>query len=497
MANPSYVLPMITYCKKKGIVFGIFLLIVCLQSVVQFSSNFAYGADGYYYAAQVNSYLTKGRFFSPDSSPVLYGLVYFSKLGTSIVTTNKIFISLLVGILFLSGYRLAFLVTKTVSTSILFGLLLVSSSFLPHFSFNFIKNLGGIVFFILFLTELWVLEQEEKTGNLTIYVRLGLSFLLVFFSHKITAGISFCFLLAWVWKQFPIAKIYRFGILLGLPLVLVGLAFVFPNLLHWSDLKTIVSEDIQFQLISPFYQYSKIFPEFILEQILFFLSPFVYLLTRSQLDPKPKTFYDKLFVLFFLLSLPIFSYTAFGFPFRLFLLVFIPGSILLLPTLSKIKSRPWVIVVCILLFLYQWLTMVREKNFNNQDYKLYSILIPLFQFPKDSLIIVHQGFDYFICYNKAGDAFHFLPEEKHKNRPIYRIVYGVSAAEYKKYLPKEVKIQYLPGFYSVLEEGKWQEFLKAIPAESKDRILDWRNPHTHRTNTMLRNESFKEPSKKI
>lgn len=497
MAIPSYVLPMIIYCKKKGIVLGIFLLIVCLQSVVQFSSNFAYGADGYYYAAQVNSYLTKGRFFSPDSSPILYGLVYFSKLGTSIVATNKIFVSFIVGILFLSGYRLAVLVTKKVSTSILFGILLVSSSFLPHFSFNFIKNLGGILFFILFLTELWILEQNKKKEKLTIYIRLGLSFLLVFFSHKLTAGISFCFLLAWVWKQIPISKFYRFCILVGLPFVLMGLALVFPNLPHWSDLKTIVLEDLKFQWLSPFYQYAKIFPEFIFEQILFFVSPFVYLLTRSQLDQKSKSFYDQLFVLFFLLSLPIFSYTAFSFPFRLFLLVFIPGSILLLPALTKIKSIVWIIFLCVFLILYQWFAMIREKDFNNQDYKLYSILIPLFQFPKDSLIIVHQGFDYFICYNKAGDAFHFLPEEKHKNRPIYRIAYGVSAAEYKKHLSKEIKIQYLPGFYSVLEEGKWQEFLKALPAESKDRILDWRNPHTYRTNTMLRNESFKVSSKKI
>lgn len=497
MAVLSYVLPMITFCKKKGIVFVIFLCIVCLQVAVQFSSNFAYGADGYYYAAQVNSYVTKGRFFSPDSSPVLYGLAYFSKLGTNIVATNKVFISLLVGVLFLSGYRLAKHITKNISTSILWGLLLVSSSFLPHFSFNFIKNLGGIVFFILFLTELWHLEEDDKNGNLTNYIRIGLAFVLVFFSHKITASISLLFLLFWVWKEFPISKVYRLCLLLGIPLILVGLAFLFPNLLHWSDLNTILSEDLKFQFLSPFYQYSKIFPEFILEQTLFFLSPLFYLITRSSLNPKAKLFYDKSFVLYFLLTLPIFSYTAFDFPFRLFLLVFIPSSILLLPILSKINSKVLVTILCIFLFLYQWFTMTREKDFNHQDYKLYSILLPLFQFPKDSLIIVHQGFDYFICYNKAGDAFHFLAEEKHKNRPIYRIAYGVSVNEYKMYLPKEVKIQYLPGFYSVLKEENWQEFINSVPAEMKHRILDWKNPHTHRTNTMLRNETFKERNKKI
>lgn len=488
---------MITYFKKKGFVIGIFLLVVCLQLIVQFSSNFAYGADGYYYAAQVNSYITKGRFFSPDVSPVLYGLVYFSKLGTNIVVTNKVFVSLLVGFLFLSGYRLTLHLSKKESTSVLLGLVLVSSSFLPHFSFNFIKNLGGIVFFILFLTELWILEKSEHKDNLINYIRICIIFLLVLFSHKITAGIAFCFLLPWIWKQIPIAKIYRTLLLLALPLTLVGLTFLFPNLIHWNDLKTILSEELQFQLLSPFFKYSQILPEFVWEQILFFLSPWIYLIRRTKLSPVEKSFYDRLVVFFFLLSLPIFSYTPFSFPFRLFLLIFIPSTFLLLPFLSQIKSKWMITSLCLLIAIYQYFTMIKEKDFNNQDYKLYSILLPLFQFPKDSLIIVHQGFDYFICYNKAGDAFHFLPEEKHKGRPIYRIVYGVSGADYKKYLPDNVKIQYLPGFYSVLEEGKWQEFINKLPAESKKRILDWKNPHTHRTNGMIRNESFKEKSKKI
>ncbi|MCW7470452.1 hypothetical protein [Leptospira kanakyensis] len=497
MVNSFFVLPMITDYKKKVVLLGFFILLVTLQLIVQLSSSFAFGADGYYYAAQVNSYVTKGRFFSPDASPILYGLVYFSKLGNNIVVTNKVFVSLLVGFLFLASYRLAFHLTNQVFTSILFGLIFVSSSFLPHFSFNFIKNLGGILFFILFLTEILILEKKENQKKLKNYIRLVFIFGLVFLSHKITAGISLCFLLSWIWKQIQFQKKYGMYLFVAIPFLLLGLTFIFPNILHWNDIKTILLEDLNFKILSPFYQYTKLYPEFALEQILFFLSPWIYLLKRSKLKNFQKSFYDKLFVLFFLLSLPIFSYTAFSFPFRMFLLIFIPGTILLLPSLTKIKSKWMVTLLCVLILPYQYFTMNRGKEFNNQDYKLYSILLPLFQFPKDTLIIVHQGFDYFICYHKAGDAFHFLPEEKHKNRPIYRIAYGVSAEDYKTFLPKDTKIQYLPGFYSVLEESKWQEFLEKLPAESKKRILDWKNPNTHRTNTMLRNETFKEKNKKI
>lgn len=488
---------MITDYKKKVLLLGFFIFLVTLQLIVQLSSTFAFGADGYYYAAQVNSYITKGRFFSPDASPILYGLVYFSKLGTNIVVTNKVFVSLLVGFLFLAGYRLAVHLTNQVSTSLLFGLILVSSSFLPHFSFNFIKNLGGILFFVLFLTEILILEKMGNQRKPIHYLRLVFIFGLVFLSHKITAGIALCFLIPWILKQVRFQKLYGIYFAIGIAILLLGLTIIFPNLLHWEDLKTILFEESKFQFLSPFYQYTKLYPEFALEQILFFLSPIFYLFTRSKLEHFQKSFYDKLVVLYFLLSLPIFSYTAFSFPFRMFLLIFIPGTILIIPSLTRIKSKWMVTLLCVLILPYQYFTMNRGKEFNNQDYKLYSILLPLFQFPKDTLIIVHQGFDYFICYHKAGDAFHFLPEEKHKNRPLYRIAYGVSAEEYKTNLSKDTKIQYLPGFYSVLEEKHWQEFLNKIPAESKKRILDWKNPNTHRTNTMLRNESFKEKSKKI
>ncbi|TGL72419.1 hypothetical protein [Leptospira jelokensis] len=497
MVNSNSVLPMITKFKKPITVFLFFILIVGLQLSVQMNSRFAYGADGYYYAAQVNSYVTKGRFFSPDASPILYGLVLFSKFGSDIVLTNKIFVSLLVGFLFVVATRLSFLLTHQFSISICFGVLFISSSFIPHFSFNFIKNLGGIFFFILFLTELNLSYPSDTKKRWFHYVRIFVFFVLVFFSHKITAGIAICFFIPWVVKHIQWNQFFSWVFLFGIVLILVGFSLLFPNTLHWNDLKAVIAENLEFQLLSPFYQYAKLYPEFLFEQIVFFLSPLLYLFTRKDLDSKQKSFYDQMLVFYFLVSLPIFSYTAFSFPFRIFLLVFIPGSFLILSFLTKFKSQWKIGFLCLFLFPYQMVTMVRGKEFNQQDYKLYSIILPLFQFPKNSLIIVHQGFDYFICYNKAGDAFHFLPEEKHKNRPIYRIVYGVSATEYNLYLPKETKIQYLPGFYSVLEEKTWQEFLQNLPEDSRERILNWKNPNAHRTQTMLRNETFKEKSNSI
>ncbi|TGL19038.1 hypothetical protein EHQ46_14640 [Leptospira yanagawae] len=497
MVSSNFVLPMNTNSKKTITLILFFIFIVGIQLSVQMSSRFAFGADGYYYAAQVNSYVTKGRFFSPDSSPILYGLVAFSKFGSDIVLTNKIFVSILVGSLFLVATRLAYHLTNQFVLSICFGVLFISSSYIPHFSFNFIKNLGGLFFFILFLTELFTFDPLDTKRKWKQYLRIFVFFVLVFFSHKITAGIAICFLIPWILKQIHWNQYLSLFLAFGTLVTIIGFSFLFPNTLHWNDLKVVIGENLEFQFLSPFYQYSKLYPEFLIEQFLFFLSPICYLINRKDLNQKQKTFYDQMLVLYIFLSLPIFSYTAFSFPFRIFLLIFIPGCFLYLPLLSKIQSQWKLSFLCLLLFPYQIYTMVRGKEFNNQDYKLYSIILPLFQFPKNTLIIVHQGFDYFICFNKAGDAFHFLPEEKHKDRPIYRIAYGVSATEYNLYLPKERKIQYLPGFYSVLEEKTWQEFLQNLPDDSKDRILDWRNPNTHRTETMLRNETFKAKNNSI
>ncbi|MCB1309261.1 MAG: hypothetical protein KDK30_13805, partial [Leptospiraceae bacterium] len=69
------------------------LLLVALIGAARFAylneQDYAWGMDGYYYAAQVNSFRTKGRFFSPDSSPVLYGMVLCSYIFDDIVQANK------------------------------------------------------------------------------------------------------------------------------------------------------------------------------------------------------------------------------------------------------------------------------------------------------------------------------------------------------------------------------------------------------------------------
>ncbi len=83
-----------TFPQKTGlkpvlhcILFGISL---ALRLVFLFETPFAHGADGYYYAAQIKYLLTRGFFFSPDASPLLYLMAGMARLtGTSSSATSS------------------------------------------------------------------------------------------------------------------------------------------------------------------------------------------------------------------------------------------------------------------------------------------------------------------------------------------------------------------------------------------------------------------------
>ncbi|MDF3821098.1 hypothetical protein P3G55_14400 [Leptospira sp. 96542] len=485
----------ITKFKKYFILLVFFFVTFSIHLFVLNTSKYSFGADGYYYSAQVHSYITKGRFFSPETSPILYFLVFLSKLIPNTVFANKVGISIITSCLFLAGYRLGRTFLRFYQ-SIFFGLLLVSTSFVSHFTFNFVKNLGGILFFILFISE--SLKFVWRINNHQTYIQkltLCILFVLVFFSHKLMAGVAFFFVLPGIFntQKFKTSQTL-FVIFLGL-VILFLFPYFFPNLIHWEDILNYTKEleFSKFQL--PFLKYAKLYNKFYLELILLFLSPIVLFLNWKKIPSKKKQFWITVFLSYFILSFPFFHYAAYNFHLRMFLLIFIPCILFFIPLIQNIRNNLILLTLCILTCFYQFYTVYQMKDENNQDYELYDIILPLLNFPKDTLIIVHQGFDYFICYKNGGDAFHFLPEEKHKNRPIYRIVYGVSDLLYKTYLPEETTIQYLPGFYSVLKEVDWQNFVDSIPEVEKKRILNWKNPHEYRTKSMLRNERFKTEKK--
>ncbi|MCE9500813.1 MAG: hypothetical protein K8R21_09980, partial [Leptospira sp.] len=401
----------------------LFLWSLAIRLHMLFKSPYAMGMDGYYYAGQVKSLFEKGRFFSPDSSPVIYLLAFFSKLGTDIVVTNKITISLLSASLIFPAYLLGKKIAGPLC-GIMIASVIVSNSFSMLFAIDYVKNLGGILFFLFFLGEF--LELTWNPGNRKHFFLFILFFILTFFSHKLMGGISLIFV--FFFSVYFFRKNWKIVLLtsglIAIPLILS--AFFIPNLLHSTDLirfEDTLSAHMQFPPASYLANsQTSIFHK--IEVWVFFLSPAFLFFTKEN-SPELKFFLLSLLFLFLFLSNPYFKFDSNDLAFRLFLLLFIPGSIFIGIALKGLKPVPLFFVAIMLCALQIQASRIYEnKNFT--DYALYDRLIGKIGLPENSLLVVHQGFDYFYCYKTRKDSFHFLPEEKHKGRPVYRIAYGLS-----------------------------------------------------------------------
>ncbi len=455
------------------------------------SSHYAFGADGYYYAAQVRSYWEHGRFFSPDSSLPLYFLTYFSRLGSDIVFTNKIAVSLLGALVAWPGFLVGRRLAGVEAGGVLAAAILTSCTFATYFTIEFVKNLGGIFFFLFFLNQLLVVLEQAAARQIRPRSVAGLvaSFALVFFSHKLMAGLALVFLgpaLLWGLRRTPRLLI---GLLVTAGVFAAGAAFLFPNLLHGSDfsrLEGILAPGSPPPLWS--YVRQEAAPPWVAgELLLLTLSPLVLLWSRRTLSPPALLIALLCAALILAVNAPFWVYRTDNLVFRLLLVTFVPAALLVAP-LARWAPAPAVLVLCALLVPAQFLGLRRAQQTSPFDYELYDGLLPLIELPENHLLIVHQGFDYFYCYRGRGDAFHFLPEKKHDRRPVFRLVHGVPLEWLDRQPDVRARVRVLPGYY-LMPEDTYRRFSNGLSESERRKLLTWRNPHTHRPGYMLRNEA--------
>jgi hypothetical protein len=453
---------------------------------VLFSSRMAFGSDGYYYAAQVRYFLTHGRFFSPDSSPVLYLMVGASHLWNDIVVTNKLVVILLSSImvfpLFLTGKKL-----RGEPAGIILILLYAFNSMVSEFSIEYVKNLGGIVAFAFLLWRAAIIYRDGIGIRNAAYLAVFL--VITFFAHKLMAVIAllFCllFFLPGVFKR----RTVILGIVL-LAVVLPLLTLLFPNLINLSDFSRISSSFSRAPNFAP-YSYFKISGSAwwqVPEIALFFVSPVFLVIAHLKARSDLAGFSLYLLPVYLAAVFPFLEFTSADMAYRLFIMLFIPAAFSIASLVPEIKTR--LLVLLLLLFsLYHYSSMTRFRDTMQFDYRLYSMILPLIDIPGNSLLIVHQGFDYFYCYSGRGDALHFLPEPKHRGRPVYRLAYGVTMEEAHRHLSPG-KVTVLPGYYTLMKEEDWNTLLSRIDPGRKKQLLTWRNPHIFRPDYMKRNDRF-------
>ncbi|MCB1308817.1 MAG: hypothetical protein KDK30_11580, partial [Leptospiraceae bacterium] len=504
-----------------------------------------------------NSFRTKGRFFSPDSSPVLHGMVLCSYIFDDIVQANKFCAALLAALAITPIFWLAWRATGQPIAGFFAALAIGASWQFNVFTFEFVKNLGGIVGFLWVLAAGYDLLQSGTWKRVSC-IALFPALLLALSAHKLMAGATLLCLIA-IGALYLLHALYqRHNVFLKrhlLPL-LVGLALLslapllamlwLPNLLHPDDFQRFTGislTDWQWA----WWSYQKLdHPNWIVSGeslasiALCGLSTIVWIrqgwqkLHHSRLPPE-YFFWVVIPVLAFLAQFPLLPFQSYDFAYRLYLLLFIPGTLAVIYLWQRFghrrehssessDSRPnhifrrsaaarLVLVsgICALLIIWQVFTLRYVGRKHHVDYARYDAVknrLEELELPPDALVIAHQGMDYFLCFHSDVDAFHFLPEAKHADRPVFRLVYGLreshraslrpvpGPALLRSSSPKPPGLVPTPAIniddaYVFLRESDWQQFLRGLPEQDRRIYHTWRNPYEARPDYMRRNDRFK------
>lgn len=152
---------------KTVLLLGLLLLLAASAFTGRFAalekSPYANGLDGYFYVGQVHFLLEEGAFRIPDSSPVLYLLAAFSLPFSELVTAVKAGSALMNSLLLLTAALTARRLFADPGeenkagrrspgmAAVLAASLFALSPSLSQMGSEYLKNLGGLLFFFLFL----------------------------------------------------------------------------------------------------------------------------------------------------------------------------------------------------------------------------------------------------------------------------------------------------------------------------------------------------------
>lgn len=458
------------------------------------SSPYAIGIDGYYYAAQIRSYLEKGRFFASDASWVLYAMAYFSRLGTDIVVMNKVFVATASVAFFWSASALVQIFTGRLP-SLLFAASLLAGSYLQFCRTNFIKNFIGLVFFTIFLKQ--VLQRIKTVPPMLSDRRAQLLTAVAFFgcvvSHTQTAFLAlttgvlyFAFILRA--KTLPgrsVRKIWLWvaAILGGVLLFLLYRNRARFSALAWSDLFHSSLFPLQLAELNP--GSTRLAVEaFVLMAInMAFLVRYVWRLVYQKTAESTET------IIAFLLIVtanPFYTANEAQWGFRLHLVSIVPSALALaqlLPhRLAQLTGRlpalaSYAAVWGLIALSYPQLR--HNVRLSQIDYAEVTAAVAKLSLPDHHLLIAHQGFDYFYCYSRKGDAFHFLAEDKHRGREVLRILHGFPSGTLKdvQFTMPPLK---LTRNYTLISEADFPKILGKLSPLEKKLLLTYRNPTAER-----------------
>lgn len=490
-----------------------------------YSEKYAVGTDSYYYVVQLVSMKERGFFAQPDFSPSLYVLYLFNIFIKDPVLSNKVAVSVFTALLGIPLYKIGG-ETGPPKRGLVMIFVLLSTSAVNLFQIEFLKNWIAVFFLLWFLVFYRRLFFIRADFTIQFFKNAGFAILfsgLAFLSHKTTAGVVLVlwgnlFLLKYMGKKLIIIGSVITAVSVGLFAVVT---VYLPNIISINDLSRF-TEILSCKPQLAFYSWWKLRNAPVLEKIdiaLIYFSPVLIVIFWQSI--KDRKFFISMEILSLFLLFPFFNFDKVNTAYRLFMLMPIPASFFIseliclnwnnklklfgkkINLLNIKKCKIYLVyitkflkifsltVITACLLLYQKKSFSQEIENSPMDFELYQYIVRQLNFEKKSLFIVHQGFDYYYWYVTGNKAFHFMPEEKHMDRPLYRLVHGVSPARFEKITGKP-PLNAFPGFYILIEESDREKMINGLTGEEKKKYYTWMNPHIFRKGFMLRNQKFRK-----
>ncbi|MBE7412842.1 MAG: hypothetical protein L6Q54_01495 [Leptospiraceae bacterium] len=459
-------------------VFFIFIFFQTLEFLTE--SKYAFGLDGYYYVVQVRSYIENGKFLIPDFSLVFYFFVFLSKFGNDIVFTNKLGISLILSFIAVPSYLLGKKISNRTG-GIFLSVFIISNTLIFYFAIEYLKNLLGIMFMLFFLNEYFSILKNKMHSFIAIKLFLFASFSLL--SHKLTGAL--CIFLLFVLFLYYFRKISFLFKIIGFILIFFIFLIVYQNLIfHFLDLDRFNNFDLEHLQISARSYWREIQPcstFYSVEIFVYAVIPIFSILLWFYSNGYERRILFIAIFLYYLFNIPFLKFIEKDAAFRLYIVNFIPSGIVLLLGIKRLPNTI-ILMFSVCIFLY----IIPSRNFHNNRTKInYSELekiVPKIAVPSNALLIAHPGFDYFYHYTTKKEVFRFLPEVEYKEKPIYRIVFGLSYDYVNKKNLYSKDINILNSEYSLMKEESWKKIHNSMPKNMYNSYNNWRNPYLHRPN---------------
>ena len=449
------------------------------------------GTDGYYYVVQVESLIREGRLHVPDASWMLRFLAVVSWIAGDAILGIQIGIAVFAGLTSVSAYVLLRSIPEAAGMAWIGCAWVAASPSVVMLAAAFPKNLSVVPFVLFALAALSTIEHRGMSPARVIV--LGVALLAAATGHRLGAVFGGFACLLYVARAHHLRRPLAMMALGGL-IVFVGLTAIFPNLLHVTDWQRLTGQIDMPSGWPPPWGYHQLrgfaLPHLIELSVAAAAVVIGIAKWRAVAGSSLRLF---LAIATLIALFPGWRTDVLDVGYRLTLFAPIFGIPLCISYWAAAKPRRVAWVAVLLLVGAPFIAKTGYRPETDPPYRLYRQIVERIPRPLPSLLIAHQGLNFYYDHLTGHEAMAWAPDPSSPT-DTKRVVYGVSEGDWlalltqRPQLPWPVRLTetywYVSEATFVALTGKAEQ---AGDTELLEVLHDWRNPLKQRPWMLLRN----------